>query len=100
MARNGFPSRITSVGVSVVRVRQFDRLVYGVDVLGRTEAHGRQVASLEDVERLQQDGPLVPGTGLVDVEAVEARCERLFDPAVIRGEILVREHTARRSIGR
>jgi hypothetical protein len=60
-------------------------------------AHGLEVEALEQVERLQQHGPLVPGAGLQHLVAVEARAHRLLDAALVAGQVFVRHHAAGRA---
>jgi hypothetical protein len=60
-----------------------------VDVFGGVDAGRLEIDALQNIERLQQDRPLVPRSGLVDVVAVKVRRGRLFDLAVERGEVVV-----------
>ena len=90
--------RIAIERVAVV-VGELDRFVDGVEIVRRIVPERPQVDALEDVQRLQQHRPLIPGAGFVHVEAVEVDRDRLFDRAVIRGEVVVRKHAASGAVG-
>jgi hypothetical protein len=65
-----------------------------VDVVRAVVAHRAQIEVLEDVERLQQHGPLRPGVELVDVDAAVAGGERLLYPGLPLREVLGRDEAA------
>ena len=84
--------------VAVV-VGEFQGLVHGVDIVGRVQPHRFQVVAFEDVEGHEHHRALIPGPGLVDLEAVKQRRYRGLDGAVVVGEILVGEHATLGAVG-
>ncbi len=90
------------VGVPVVEVAVGKGKVHGlvqrVDITCAVVAHGLQVETLQQVQCLQQGGPLGPGGELVDVDAAVVHAHRLFKDDLPVGEVFGGDEAARGTV--
>ena len=84
---------IGEVGVAVpgfpVGEGELAALGHGVDEVRGTGAHGGEVEAAEQRELLQEHRPLAPGPGLADGQAAELVGQRLLEPRLPAGQVVV-----------